>query len=567
MNGMALFMNRRGWVIILLLAVVILFTGLGRLPFIDRDEGEYSTVAQEMLDRSDYVIPHVNGRAYFEKPALFFWTMALSFQALGRTESAGRLPSAFSGLVVVLMLSWFGRRHGGPGLGMLAGLFGLTSIMLVMMSRVALVDMLLTVWTTAALMLFYEGYLASKPRDRWWFQGGWAALGLSFLTKGPVGVLVPVLALLPLAVMDRTLGATLKRVRIPTGLLIFLVISGPWYLLAFQRAGMDFYNGFFVGQNINRFTEVLLGHGPPIWYYIPVLCLGVWPWAFFAIPTLWRGLIKTSRAKRAADPTARFDLFLCLWLLAGLILFSLSATKLPHYILPVVPAALLLAARWWQEFLDGTRFGRFEKGTVFIMTALIGMVLALLLILINGFLPEILVAVRAGINPDSAEYAFPPNAPDLGLGTPIVGVLTGALVLLSLFFAKKARTQNALVSMALAGGIFIIGLTHITAPIVFDYLQTPARNLAVGVRATIGPDERLAGFGLYKPTLWFYTGNHIQRIRSDRLEELERFLEGRERGLILSRRSLLPILEDHPQFRLLRTEGGYILGDNRGAGQ
>jgi 4-amino-4-deoxy-L-arabinose transferase-like glycosyltransferase len=556
------FHEKVGWGLVFLLVILVLFTGLGRLPLIDRDEGEYTTVAQEMIDRNDYVIPHVNGRQYFEKPVLYFWLTAASFRILGRTETAARLPSAFGGAALVLLLGWFARRRGGPLQGVLTALFTLATFMMALLARVALVDMLMTLFTTASLVFFYQGYRTSD-KERRYFYAGWAAMSLAFLTKGPVGVIVILITLIPLAILNRNLLATLKRVRIPGGLLVFFLISGPWYLMAFYREGRLFWEGFFVGQNVRRYTEVLLGHGPPIWYFLPVLAVFVWPWFFFSLPKLWQGLVKNTWAQRDADESASLDFFLAIWFITNLVFFSLGATKLPHYILPAVPALVILAARWWDDYLSGASAPSYPVWLL-IGTVSIGFLLSLFLMTAPFLAPMVMEPIRAGISPDSSEYAFPDYPPDLGWETLLVGAILLLLSLTMIVIRVRKKPRPLLVVTVAAPLVLIVGLTHLTAPKAFDYLQAPAKKMALDVRQTVRPDDRLAAFGLYKPTLWFYTQRHIERIYSDHVDKLSQYLASEGRVFLLTRQSLLPVLEQENDFRLLAIHGGYVFGDNQG---
>ncbi|MDY6850491.1 MAG: glycosyltransferase family 39 protein [Thermodesulfobacteriota bacterium] len=558
--------NRSGrtwvWILIALLAIGNLFAGLGRVPFIDRDEGEYATVAQEMIQRSDYIIPHVNGRPYYEKPALFFWLMAASFKTLGQSEEAGRLPSALSGLALALVLGWFGRRRGGELLGFLSALMTLTCFLIVLLARVALLDMLLTLWTTLTLVLFFEGYQAPKGRDRWYFLGAWTAMGLAFLTKGPVGAAVPLLAVFFLTVLNRNLVSTLRRAQIPLGLLIFLAVAGPWYLSAFIREGRNFWEGFFISQNVTRFTEVLLGHGAPLWFYLPILAFLVWPWSFFACPAMWRGLSGLGRERNRPNG-ASLDFFLAIWFISVFLLFSAAATKQPNYILPAVPPLILLAARWWHDFLASDRPKTGAVQAVMALTGLVGLGLAGVFFGFNYFLSIAVERARAGVNPDSFEYAFPALGPDMGQGPLIVGLLIAVTAMAAMISGLGRRPRAAMTMLALSGTVFIGGMWHVAAPKGLDYLQTPARELAFMVKEADPPEGRLAAFGLYKPSLWFYTGSHIERIRSKDIKRLAGFLSDRDRVFVLSRLSLLPILKARNNFHLLEVKGGYVLGDNQ----
>jgi len=552
------------WFLLAVLALSVFLVDLGRMPFIDRDEGEYVTVAREMIERSDYVIPHVNGRPYYEKPPLFFWLVVASFQLLGENETTARLPSALSGLALVALMGWFGRRHGGERLGLLSALLTATSFLIVLLARAALLDMLLTLWTTLTLLLFYQGYRSPRGPDRWYFRGAWAAMGLAFLTKGPVGVAVPVLAVLPFLFFNRTFWSTLRRIEWPWGLAIFLAVAGPWYFLAFLREGRAFWQGFFISQNVTRYTEVLLGHGAPLWFYVPVLSLLIWPWFFSALPVLWRGLVRSNRLLRAVQAEADLDFFLSLWFLIGFLFFSVAATKQPNYILPVVPPLILLAARWWAGLPDANRAGKREFPAVLILNGLVGLALSVFFIRLNILFSAAVERARPLIDPDSFEYAFPWTNLDMGRTPFFLGLLLAAGALALVVSGWRQRKYWSVGASLFSSLVLVCGLWHWTLPQVMNYLQTPAKVLARQIK-TAAPDEgSVLTYGLYKPTLWFYTGGRIERIRSEENEKLTEFLSGRSKVYVLSRLSLLPELAAQPRFHLVRLAGGYVLGDNQG---
>ena len=548
---------------IVLLIALLFFSGIGDVPFFDRDEGEYATVAREMIERSDYVVPHVNGRPYYEKPALFFWMMVVSFKLLGYNETAGRLPSALAGAALVLLLAWFGRRRAGDKGGQLAALFAGTSFLFVLLARVALLDTLLTLWTSATLVFFYEGYTAQKGEDGPFFLAAWVCLGLAFLTKGPVGVVIPLFSVFVLTLWNRDLWRTIGRSRPLLGLLLFAVTAGPWYGLILAREGRRFYEGFFIGQNVNRFSDALLGHGAPLWYYLPVLAVMLWPWSVFAVPQGWRALTARAGKGNKPDALAAVDRFLTVWLLSSLLVFSLTATKQPNYIMPAAPAVILLAARWWRDRLAEES----AKGVGPVLagcSAALGLILGAALLAVPLVIPPALERARAGIRYDSFEYAFPAQAPQLGPGTYLLGALLAVCAVSILLAAVFANKKTVLMFLILGAVIFSAGPLHVTAPPLLDYLQTPARDLARSVGRAMAPGDRLAAYGLYKPTLWYYTGRRIERIRFEKTGALRKYLSRDGRVFLISRLSLLPRLKAEGRFRFLEQRGGYIWGDNQG---
>jgi 4-amino-4-deoxy-L-arabinose transferase-like glycosyltransferase len=573
---------RTKWLLVFILALAQVLAGLGALPFIDRDEGEYATVAMEMIRRADWVIPHVNNRAYYEKPALFFWTMAASFKVFGYSEWAARLPSALAGLALTGLMGWFARRREGDDFGLLAAGFTATSFLVVGLSRVALLDVWLTLFTTATLLFFYEGYVAvdEKAVGRW-FRASWVMMGLGFLTKGPVGAIVPLGSVFFLTLVNRDILQSIRRCRPFSGLFLFLLVAGPWYLLAFLREGRNFWEGFFIAQNVGRFTDVVLGHGAPLWFYLPVLLVMVWPWFPFALPASVLAF-REVRKRRKAGEKGGLDLFLLAFLGFSFVVFSLAATKQPNYVLPVVPAGILLAARWWRAYLMTGSEGRqsaaseissaktepmdpesvsdrFPRWT-FGLTALVGLVLGGALVAVPFILPQALARAKAEMNTNSYEYAYQDHAPDVVPGTPLLGLGLAAGGLAAFFLARKKTRNAALGALVSAAVLFSGGLFHVAAPPFMNYLQTPARDMAYEVRSAMGPDDRLATYGLYKPTLWFYTQRFIDRIKTDEPEKLAQYLAGPGPRYLMTRTILLDELKAQPGFRLLGVRGGYAWG-------
>jgi hypothetical protein len=427
-------------------------------------------------------------------------------------------------------------------------------------------DALLTLFTSLSLMAFFEGCRSPAGQDRFWFLIAWAAMGLAFLTKGPIGAVVPLVAAFFYSLANRNFIATLKRVRPLHGLILFSALAAPWYVLVLIREGRDFWQGFFLSQNLGRFTDVVLGHGAPLWFYIPVLAVMAWPWFFFALPRLYIGLVGRGRKRRAVDPNAEFEFFLGVWLVSSLIVFSVAATKQPNYVLPAVPPLLFLSARWFDRWLDGREARTKTAWSLTVSAVVIGLVLAVFFLAVGSILPSAVARARVGVNPDSFEYAFPPGPPDLTFCTPLWAGLMGILILAALYAFAQNRRRTFPAALTAASIVFILGFGLITGPSALAYLQTPAKEIATEVKDRLTPGDRLAAFGLYKPTLWFYAAHDVERITSPEKDKLRETLAAPDRVFILSRLSLLPELEMHPEFRLLRTEGGYILGVNKAAG-
>ena len=320
-------------IIIAVLAVlcfVLFFYGLGNIGLVGPDEPRYAAIAREMLTTGDYITPRLYGAPWFEKPPLLYWLAAFGYKLFGFNEAGARLPSALAATVCVFFVYWCGRKLWDSTTGFLAGLVAATSIGSFAFARAASMDMLLTACLTMALTFFLFAINDTTPRRKLWFYMFYAALGIGVIAKGPVGVLLPALSLGGFHVLrgrwHEWRSWDLKGLWITAG------VAGPWYLLCTIVNGWQFIQVFFINQNVERFTSTIHGHDRPFYFFLPVLLLLTFPWTFLLISALRRTFSKT-------------DHILLWWAAVPFVFFSLSGSKLPGYILPMVPPIALLLGR------------------------------------------------------------------------------------------------------------------------------------------------------------------------------------------------------------------------------
>jgi len=316
--------------VLALLSYALFFYGLGSIGLVGPDEPRYAAIAREMVLTGDYITPRLYGMPWFEKPPLMYWLAALAYRIFGFNEAGARFPSALSATLCVFLIYWCGRKLWGRAEGFLVALVAATSIGSFAFARAASMDMLLTACLTAVLVFFLFSYNDPTPRRRIWQCASYASLGLAVLAKGPVGLLLPALSLG---------GFILLRGRwrewrdwYPKGLWITLAIAGPWYLFCTVLNGREFLQIFFINHNVERFTSTIYGHDRPFLFFLPVLLLLTFPWTFL--------LISVARRK-----FGRNDHILLWWALVPLVFFSFSGSKLPGYILPIVPPLALLTGK------------------------------------------------------------------------------------------------------------------------------------------------------------------------------------------------------------------------------
>lgn len=325
--------------VLVLLLVVLGASWLGSLavrPLYKPDEARYGEIAREMAQTGDWVTPRLNGFKYFEKPPLQYWATAAAFKVFGEHDWSARLWTALTALAGIALGFFAGNRLFGPPAGILAAALLAGSPLYVMYGQFNALDMGVSFFLSAAVFAFAIGQQAGERERRRWMLAGWAACALAVLSKGLIGIVLPVAAV-ALYILLRRDWQLLRRLELARGGALFLAIVAPW-IVAVSRANPEFLHFFFVQEHWLRFTTKMHQRSQPVWYFIPILLFGVAPWLFVAFAA-WASSLRQLRG-RAFSP----GLFLALWALVVFAFFSLSGSKLPGYILPLFPALAVLAA-------------------------------------------------------------------------------------------------------------------------------------------------------------------------------------------------------------------------------
>jgi 4-amino-4-deoxy-L-arabinose transferase-like glycosyltransferase len=319
-----------------LLALILAFTCfavLGQAPLFDVDEGAFSEATREMLQSGNYVTTYLNGVPRFDKPVLIYWLQLLSIKAFGITESAFRLPSALAAAGWAFALFLHEARRNGARRAFLAAAMLVLSLQVTIISKAAIADALLNLCLAGTMLALLSHY---RTQSRSSLLLAYAAMGFGMLTKGPVAILIPLAATFFFHLSQRSLGAWFRMVLNPAGILLFLAISLPWYMMEYRAEGMAFIEGFFFKHNVDRFSTSFEGHSGSLFYYVPVVLIGLMPFTglLYTVVRNFRTL--------AGDPENRL---LGIWTLFVFVFFSLSGTKLPHYMIYGYTPLFLLMAR------------------------------------------------------------------------------------------------------------------------------------------------------------------------------------------------------------------------------
>jgi 4-amino-4-deoxy-L-arabinose transferase-like glycosyltransferase len=329
-------------ILLAVLALAVAAENLGR-RLANPDEGRYSEISREMAQTGDWVTPRLNGLKYFEKPPLQYWATALAFKAFGANEYSARLYVWLCALATLLLVGYTGMRLGNRETGMGAMLALVASPYFMALGGIVTLDMGLTLFTTLTLcaLLLSERSIERPVNQRRWMLVAWAAMALAVLSKGLVGIVFAGAAVWFHIVMTRE-WTILRRMHWVPGLLIFLAIAAPWFVLV-SRANPEFARFFFVHEHFQRFFSTTHRREEPLWFFLPIMAVGFLPW-MFAIPAAIGHAWRAERGARVQPLRLAI-----LWSGFVVLFFSISGSKLPAYVLPVFPPLALVLGRYLAE--------------------------------------------------------------------------------------------------------------------------------------------------------------------------------------------------------------------------
>ncbi|MBE7557672.1 metallophosphoesterase [bacterium] len=324
-----------------------IFVNLPSIPPFDPDEARYLEVTREMLETGQWDVPTLNYEPRIKKPAPYHWILAGFMSAFGQKAASARLSSLMAALAVLVLVARFAaRRTGSWTVAFLCFAMLASSGLFWAMARVAMVDMLLCLSMTATLLLLYA-WNENRSRVRWLV---WAALSVAagVNLKGPVALAVPVVVFLLFLVLrgeTRTAWRAAPWLRL---LGLAAALSLPWYLWVTWQLGEHAFRYFFQDELLGRyFTNEFKRAGNPF-YYLGVAPAALLIWTPLVAWAAWDCLVEMKRqGVRAWTQRQPLRAFALAWLVGVVGFFSLGGSKLPHYILPALPAAALLTAEWW----------------------------------------------------------------------------------------------------------------------------------------------------------------------------------------------------------------------------
>ena len=486
---------------ILLLFVfgLLFFFGLGEPVVIDYDEGVYAEVSREMYVEGELIVPKLNGDGFFEKPPMLYWMQMLGYELFSTSAFGARFFNTLAGLATLMLVYFAARGALGARIAFNTVLILGSSVIFTYLARVAMTDMVLTLFLTGCLITSWYGVereIAGKS-GALLFWIGCLFGGMAMLSKGAIGALFPLLTAFVYLLSIGRLGLLFR----PSWLLVgapLLAVSGfSWYLLLglTHPDGFGFMQELFLEHHVGRFSGAMEGHTGGFYYYLIILLVGFMPW-FSYLPLALAHMKIRSRQ----DPGVRFVRLFCIFSLIVFLFFSIAATKLPNYILPALPGfALLLATLFDRQQIKYPLLWRLAGYLSALLALLLGVIVALIP-LIFPYLHDLL-----GEDARKAPVLAEPVSFDFSLWlAALLFIVAGVLIVRGARRNDIAKIFESLVISALicSATLFFLVIPH------YDRLfDAPLARLARHGASLTPPDGSLVLFEISdRPSVNFVSG-------------------------------------------------------------
>jgi 4-amino-4-deoxy-L-arabinose transferase-like glycosyltransferase len=519
---------------LLILSWIAFLNNLGNIGLIDKTEPMFVEAARQMIVTGDWITPYWNGETRFDKPPLSYWMMAIAFKIFGINEWAARIPSALMAIAMIGLGFWTLRKVGFASPSMqnkpdsqrhlwISAWIG-TAIMalnfpIIAWARTGVSDMFLAASMTMALFSFFLGYASSENKeipkgwlvipDRWYLTF-YIFTALAVLAKGPVAIVLETVIIASFCLYLGNFKQILSEIKLLPGSLIFTAIALPWFILVTLANGSEYINVFFGHHNLERFTNVVSSHPGSIYYYVLVILLGFLPWSVYLPIAIARLRFWKREYWRSVPRSTHLGIFCLFWFAVIFVFFSISVTKLPSYVLPLMPAAAILVTLLWSGRMGNLSIDRLfsisEKQSKisqgFLVSAIVNIVILLVLSIASYLSPQL-------IGKDSA-VPYMREALQVS-GLPIQSGLVwgiGAIACIVLLARKYHRwlwSANLATFMA-----FMIFVMPPATALMDAQRQLPIRQLSTLITQVDKPNEDILVVGFIRPSVVFYTQRNVQ---------------------------------------------------------
>ena len=470
--------RERGWIVLLLLASACLdLYRLGAPSLFDQDESEYAQIAVEMVQTGDPVTLHVNGHPWFVHPPFYMWLVAATGRVLGFSEFTVRIWSVFFSVLAVYATMLLGRALFGGRAGLLAGTILAVTLQFLIQSRLAVFDTVLLAWMLLAVFAALRGYQSGRSPDYLRF---FLFAGLATLTKGPIGLILPGLIIAAFVTVRRA-WSRWREVPWRAGLAIYGLVGLSWYAVQTALHGPAFLSANVGYYTLGRFFGVVEKHSAPWYFYIPVALLGAFPWTPF-----WPAAAAVHLHRRRASEGS---LLVLLGVAVPLVFYTAAQTKLPGYIMPILPFAAIGVAALWAPLLERERIDRPVQISLWLLLALVAVLIAAVAVFLAGAYPG-------------------PYGEAKGVLVLPAGLLVAGVVVILLL---AARHRPIAVFVALCVTMAATWTALLTWVLPLAEAQKPIKPLALILRSGLRPGDRIVAYRMgTAASLVYYTGRHVE---------------------------------------------------------
>lgn len=523
-------------ILIALVAGIFFIPFLGHVHLFDWDEINFAESSREMIISGDYSRVMVGYRPFWEKPPLFFWMQATAMHVFGINEFAARLPNALFGIITLVTLFYIGKKERNAKFGLVWALLFFASLLPHMYFKSGIIDPVFNYFIFCGIYFLYRtmGSNNDKLGNRYAFYAG-TLIGLAVLTKGPVGLLVPILAFLSILTIKRfRLWPRLKHVIIFS--IMVVAVSSPWYGLEIVKNGPWFLVEF-VKYQIELFSQPVADHQQPIYYHFVVVLIGCFPMSVLALGSF--------RKKYITDGFATWMMTL-FWVV--MILFTIVTTKIVHYSsLSYLPLSFLAATYIISRVDNNDKVSKPIIWIYLILGSLFGILLTLLP-LVSVFKEQIIPLIN---DPFAVAGILKPVA--WGGYEFLIGLVYLTAVGYSFFMINKKKLIKGIVVMALGTGFLLFSYMIFVLPKIEAHTQGSLINFLESKR---GEDVYVMTFGFHSYAPFYYFAQPNNNI--DKRADKEFLLNGNiDKPVYIITKITDNRLESRSDIRKLREEGGY----------
>lgn len=517
-------------------ASFLCFWGSHKVPLFDTDEPRYAQAAREMMERRDWILPTFNGQPRYAKPALFYWLLIGAYKVFGVNEFAARFWSGVAAIAIALTLFLAIRSSFGWETGAIASLFWLTSLGTLIFAHAAITDMALTAFMTGAIVSFWFGAQTWRP---FWFFLASSLCALAVITKGPVGVVLPIAVFLTTLFSIRPSLPQIPFMRLVSIALIcvslFLAIALPWYVAVSVKTQGEFLKQFLFVENVQRYAQ---SGKLPLWMhgvYFPLVAFGLgFPWSSLGIWAL-------GKIQNLTESQRLWHTLLRIWTILPVLIFTFSRTKNPQYVLLSIPALTTLAAIWLASSSPiNERSARFSWSvTVLIAASLLFLTQPLL-----NSIPDWQIRL-AGYEPVMFGWSI---------------FAMGSLALVMATFIALPRRSFSVFAVTAMLGLHAIALETFI-PRLGQYRQEPLKHFAQMAASQLSSKDLLVVYRRDLSSVVFYSNRKVLRI--DDPKQLKELASCDFRVDVFTHVKFFPDFQRFGKWHLVKRQGAFVWVSNR----